>query len=180
MTATTHCDPMHGYCVLVAAIQTHLTRRDFINPNLTEELLPAARDIVFQDATTALPTESANPIVSFNRETLLFKAFKPHSQMHGSFMSTACSITISTYSDALTNELGYEVCYYASALIQELREEGAFVQDIQFSSISHDHAQHPNFYIGKVSIGLQLPIPIWKTTGLQDILRQVSIINNPV
>lgn len=180
MTATTNCDPMHGYCVLVSAIQTHLSRRDFINPNLTNELLPESREIVFQDATTALPAESANPIIAFNRETLLFKPFHPNSQVHGSFMSTACSVTISTYADALTNELGYEVCYYTSALIQELRSEGAFVQDIQFSSITHDHIQHPNFYIGKVSIGLQLPIPIWKTTGIQDILRQVSIINTPV
>lgn len=175
MTAKINCDPMRGYCVLVSAIRTHLARRDFINPNLTTELLPESKEIIFQEASTALPTESANPIVAFNRETLALKPFHPNSPRYGSFMSTACTVTISTYADALTNELGYEVCYYVSALIQVLRKESALIQDVQFSPVTHDHIQHPNFYIGKVSIGLQLPIPIWKTDGMQDILRQVGI-----
>lgn len=171
------CHPLRSVCILLNAIGNHLSRRDFMSPTLTEELLPNSTRIVYKSAAADETREDALPIVAYAINGISLKPYHPHQHMGGSGataaeMSGTISFAVSTTNEALTSELAFETASYCMSLHKAMQEYEMYIGEVTIGQVQRGKA---GYFEAPVQVQAYLGKPSWKLTNESDILREIGI-----
>lgn len=173
-----NCHPLRSVCVLLNGVLNHLTRREFISPAITKDLLPDNVRIVYKSSAEDKTREDALPIVAYNVGPLEMKPYfaayslgAPEGNTTAE-MGGAISFDISTTNEALTAELALEIGSYCMSMHKELQNYDMYIQGVQVGAVQRDQA---NYFITQVQITAGLGKPTWNTVSNEGILREIGM-----
>ena len=174
------CHPLHSVCVLLNAIDDHLSRRDFMSPSLTEDLLPKSTRIVYKSAASDETREDALPIVAYEVGEISITPYMASHHIGGgggtaTEMKGSVHFVVSTTNEALTAELAMEIGAYCMSLHKDLQEYGMNISGITISPVRRGQS---NYFESTVQLGANLGKPVWKHNSNSDILREIGISLN--
>ena len=169
------CNPLNGICALLNCIETHLMRRDFMNPELTDPLLPADTHIQFVDAVDMKKTAYAHPVVAYKRGDIVIQR-SGQGQLSNSGINDMAStivLIVSTSIKSLTEALSFELGTVLWALDQPLKSENLYMQRVVVGEVKHDLENHCYESVVQISVGLGKPV--WKSSTIDGIVREVRL-----
>ena len=123
------CNPLNGLCALLISVETHLMRRDFMNPEINDTLLTADTPIQFADATDLKKAAYAHPVVAYTVGDIIIQR-SAQGQLSNSGindMSVSLEFRVSTAVKALTQALAFEIGSVVWALDMPLKTESLFL-----------------------------------------------------
>lgn len=174
------CHPLRSVCLLLNAVSNHLTRREFMSPTLTENLLPKSTRIIYKSAPADETREDALPIVAYEVGALTLTPFMARQHI-GDTGATAVDLngsinfTVSTTNEALTSELALEIGTYCMSIHKDLQSYDMYVGGITVSPVRRGKA---NYFESTVQIAANLGKPVWQHSNESDILREIGISLN--
>lgn len=175
MTEKSICHPLRPVCVLLNLISAHLYRKNFMSPNLTEPLITDDTTIRFLDATQEQKQVSSDPTVAYTAGPFDLTATS-HGAMSNKQLIQATGVvtlTTSTASKALTQELSFELGSLCMAMMPLLRGEQCIVLRTQISDVQLD--PNSTFFLATTAVNISLGYPVWNVTELEGILREIRI-----
>lgn len=169
------CNPLNGLCVLLNAVETHLMRRDFMNPEINETLLSEDTPIQFVDTVDLKKTVYAHPVIAYTVGNIIIQR-SPQGQLSNSGindMSVSVEFKVSSPIKSLTQALAFEIGSVVWALDMPLKEESLFL----LRSTVGTTAPNPenNCFESAVSIQAGLGKPVWKSETVEGIVRDVRL-----
>lgn len=169
------CNPTNGICMVLAALETHLIRRDFMNPELSDPLLPADTPIQFLDAVDLRKTPYANPIVAYKIGDIVIQrsAMGQLSNAGICDMHARLTVTVSTAVKSLTQALAFELGSVLWALDKPLKSTNAYLLRVIVGGTEHNPENH--CYESVIQIEMGLGKPMWKTSTIEGIVREVEL-----
>lgn len=172
-----NCHPLKSVCILLNAVGNHLSRREFMSPSLTEELLPKSTRIIYKSAAADETREDALPIVAYAVNGISLKPYHPQHHMGGygsttAEMSGAITFTVSTTNEALTSELAFELASYCMSIHKAMQEYEMYVGEVGTGAVQRGKA---GYFEAQVQLQAYLGKPTWKLTNESDILREIGI-----
>lgn len=172
---SSNCNPLHGLCVLLNILETHLMRRDFMNPELAPPLLPEDTPIQLVDATDLRKTAYAHPIVAYKRGDIVIQRSNQGQLSNSGIndMYTSVSLVVSTAVKSLTEALSFELGSILWALDVPLKGNNLYMQRVVVGEVKHDPENH--CYESIVNIEVSLGKPVWKSSTVEGIVREVRL-----
>lgn len=177
----TICHPLRPMCVLLNMVSAHLYQKNFMSPNLCPPLLPEDTEIRFMDAVPEKKQITADPAVSYRVGDLVYSVTQHGAMTQGQLIELQGSVTfeVSTASEALTQELAFEVGSLCMAMRKTLQPEQCLIKGAQISTTKLD--PRSTFFLATTSVGLSLGYPTLNVSQLEGMLREVRIkIDTPV
>lgn len=169
------CHPLRPVCILLNVVSTHLYRKQFMSPNLRAPLIKDDTIIRFLDAVQEQKQITADPTVSYK-----VGPFNINPTSHGAVSNRqlldlrgAVTFEISTASEALTQELSFELGALCMAMLNPLKQEQCFILGSQISEVRLDPKS--TFFLGTTIVNFSLGYPMWNTVELEGTLREVKI-----
>lgn len=172
---TNICHPLHGICISLNLVGSHLEKRQWISGTLDGSLLPQSVDIIYRDVLDNEAREDSLPIIAYDTTEFTFSNPQVLTRPLGGNMqqlSGGLRFTVSTTNKALTRELAFEIGALFSALRADLTKHNFYASSIVVSPTQKD--EH-NYYIATTTVTASLGYPIWKTEYVDGILREISI-----
>ena len=169
------CNPLNGICALLNALETHLLRRDFMNPELGPPLLPEDTPVQFIDACDLKKTSYAHPIVAYDIGDIVIQRSNQGQLSNSGIndMGTSVNIVVSTAVKSLTRALAFEIGSVLWALDRHLKSENLYMQRVVVGKTSHNPENH--CFESVVQIGAGLGKPVWKSSTIEGIVREVRL-----
>jgi hypothetical protein len=156
-------------------ISAQLYRKSFMSPSLTDPLIKEDTVIRFYDADLGPKQITADPAVSYSVGPFAFNA-TPHGAMSGKQLvdlAGVVTLTISTASKALTQELAFELGALCMAMIPALKSEQCIVKSANVSVVKPD--PDSTFFLASTVVNLSMGYPVWNVSQLDGTLREVQI-----
>jgi hypothetical protein len=169
------CDPLNGLCALLYAVETHLMRRDFMNPKLCDPLLPEDTPLQFIDSVDLRKTVYAHPIVAYNVGDIVIQR-SDQARISGvniNDMSVGINFIVSTAVKTLTQALAFEIGSVLWALEKPLRSENLFMLRAVVGTVNANPENH--CYESMVQVSAGLGKPMWKSETVEGIVREVRL-----
>lgn len=168
-----NCNPLNGICALLSAVETHLMRRDFMNPELCAPLLPEDTPVQFVDATDLKKIAYAHPVVSYEVGDIVIQRSNQGQLSNSGIndMMTTVNFTVSTAVKHLTQILAFELGSVLWALDRQFKPENLYLQRVVVGKTAQNVENHCYDSVIKVSAGLGKPV--WKSSTVEGIVREV-------
>lgn len=173
-----NCHPLHSVCILLNGVSDHLSRREFMSPVLTKDLLPDNVRIVYKSAVEDKTREDALPIVAYRVNQVQLKPYYAAYSLGApegnttAEMAGSISFEVSTTNEALTAELALEIGSYCMSMHKEMQNYDMFIQDVNIGAVERDKA---NYFIATVQLNASLGKPTWNASKNESILREIGM-----
>lgn len=171
------CHPLRPVCVLLNMIAAYLYRKNFMDELLRPPVIPENQEIRFLKAVYEDKLVTSDPFVTYKCDGYAIGS-TPYGALNNldtplSTLQSSLTLTVSTNSDILTEGLAFELGAYCTAIRNLMKQESLYINRADISETTQD-AKSP-FFIAKTKITFSLGYPIWNTTELEGILREVRI-----
>lgn len=167
------CNPLFGVCVVLNSLETHLLRRDFMNPELSDPLLPEDTPIQFIDLVDQKKISYAHPVVAYSLGDIVIQRSNQGQLSNSgiSDMMTGMTLVVSTAVKSLTRALAFELGSVLWALDPMLKSVNVYMQRVVVGEVKHNLENHCFDSVVQITAGLGKPV--WKTSTIEGIVREV-------
>ena len=177
VTSNKVCHPLKAVCVFLNAISSYLYRKDFMQPALSAPLITEDTQIRFLKAVLDDKPVTADPMVTYKVNGYEI-GLTPYGRLNAPMynpntLAGAITFTVSTVSDIFTEALAFEIGTYSMAIRRLLEDDGMIINHATISEVGQD--EKSVFFIATAKIGFSLSYPVWNTTELEGILREVRL-----
>lgn len=171
------CHPLKAICTYLNAVSAYLYRKNFMDVLLSPPLVTEDTQIRFLKAVYEDKHVTADPFVTYKVDGYTM-GITPWGVMNAPMLnpntlSSSVTFTVSTVSDVFTEGLAFELGAFSMALKNELKDEQMYINRVDVSETKQDPKS--TFYLASTKVGFSLGYPIWNTTDLEGILREVRL-----
>ena len=153
------CHPLRPICVFLSVVGAYLYRKQFMNSLLAPPLVTEETQIRYKCDGFAM---GKLPYGSMNIPS-----------MTPSSLSSAITFTVSTVSDVFTEGLAFEIGAFSQAMKDFMSAEQMWINHADVSETTQD--EKGTVYLATTKISFALAYPIWNTTELEGIFREVRL-----
>ena len=175
------CHPLSAVCTYLTMVSAYLYRKNFMSSVLAPPVVTENTQIRFAKAILEDKHITSDPLVTYKCEGYAM-GITPYGTMttpknNPSSLNSSISFTVNTTSDIFTEALAFEIGAFSMAVKNLLHPHQMWINRVDVSETSQDTKS--TFYLAKTKVNFFLGYPIWNTTELEGMLREVRIEVNP-
>lgn len=171
------CHPLRPICVFLNVVGAYLYRKQFMNSLLAPPLVTEETQIRYLKAVYEDKHVTSDPLVTYKCDGFTMGKL-PYGSMNipsmtPSSLSSAITFTVSTVSDVFTEGLAFEIGAFSQAMKDFMSAEQMWINHADVSETTQD--EKGTVYLATTKISFALAYPIWNTTELEGIFREVRL-----